>query len=353
MDINKIDENLVLKRVTETDIVWHNPNNAPFSVHGVFYENDEYIRLPRKIAKTISNGVHYLSGFTAGGRIRFVTNSKHIALRVVAPKSFDIMLHMPIAGEYGFSVYVDGKFLSFIAPDQFDIIDKNPIVYDGIIKLDEKTHEIEIYFPLYYTISEVLIGLSSNAIIEKHPPYKHSAPIVFYGSSITQGGCASHAGNDYISILSRWLNSDIINLGFSGSAKGEQEMADYLATLCASIFVIDYDNNAPTVEHLKNTHFKLYETIRKKHALTPIVMISRPNTDTTKDFKARREVIKNTIKRAIDLGDKNVYFIDGETLFGKKDRDACTVDGCHPNDLGFYRMAETIYPMLKNILEEN
>ena len=352
MKLENIDQNLVLSKITEKDVVFMNPLEKPFSIHGVFYENGAYQRMPKEIAKTVSDSVAYLSGFTAGGRIRFRTNSNYIALKVVAPKSFDIMLHMPISGEFGFSVYVDGKYLNFIAPTQFDIIDKDPIVFDGIVKLDGSEHDIEIYFPLYYTISEVFVGVNEGALISESKKYKYQAPIVFYGSSITQGGCASHAGNDYISLLSRWLNSDFINLGFSGSAKGEQEIADYLASLSASIFVIDYDCNAPTVKHLEKTHYNLYETIRKKHPLTPIVMISRPHRKKGEYFDERREVIKNTLKKAKEQGDNNAYFIDGETLFGTKDRDACTIDGCHPNDLGFYRMAETIYPVLKNILEE-
>ncbi len=352
MKLENIDQNLILSKITEKDVVFKNALEKPFSLHGVFHENGAYQRMPKEIAESVSESVGYLSGFTAGGRIRFRTNSEYIALKVVAKKSFDILSLMPISGEFGFSVYIDGKYLNFIAPTQFDIIDKDPIYFDGIVWLDPKEHDIEIYFPLYFTINDVFVGLKEGCSISEHPKYKYQDPIVFYGSSITQGGCASHAGNDYISLLSRWLNSDIINLGFSGSAKGEQEMANYLASLSPSIFVIDYDHNAPTVEHLNKTHYNLYETIRKKHSLTPIVIISKPDIEKKgQNYVERREVIKNTLKKAKELGDKNVYFIDGETLFGTKDRDACTVDDCHPNDLGFYRMAETIYPVLKNILE--
>ncbi len=352
MKLENIDKNLVLSKITEPNVCWTNALESPFSIHGVFFEDGAFRRMPKPVAEKVSESVAYLSEFTAGGRVRFITNSPFIALKVVAPKSFDIMLHMPISGEFGFSIYIDGKYRSFIAPDQFDIIDKDPIYYDGIVHLDGKEHKIEIYFPLYYTISDLLIGLKENSFVDKHPNYTHVAPIVFYGSSITQGGCASHAGNDYIGHLCRWLDSDIINLGFSGSAMGEQVMADYLASLNPSIFFLDYDHNSPTVESLTNTHYNLYSTIREKHPLTPIVFTSKPDFENDKNASVRRDLIKNNFLKAKNQGDNNIYFIDGETLFGSKDRDACTVDGCHPTDLGFYRMAETIYPTLKNILDK-
>ncbi len=352
MKLENIDKNLVLSKVNEPDIKWFNSLENPFSIHGVFYEDNAFRRMPKTVAQKVSDSVAYLSRFTAGGRIRFTTNSNYIALKVVAPKSFDIMLHMPISGEYGFSIYIDGKYRSFIAPDQFDIVDKDPIYFDGIVRLDGKMHNVEVYFPLYYTISEVLIGLNNGASISSHPQYTNSAPIVFYGSSITQGGCASHAGNDYIGHLSRWLDSDIVNLGFSGSAMAEQVMADYLASLNPSIFVLDYDHNAPNIEYLEKTHFNLYKTIRSSLPQTPIVFLTKPDFENDFNEFNRRELIKNNYLTAKEQGDNNVYFIDGETLFGSKDRDACTVDGCHPNDLGFYRMAENIYPTLKNILNK-
>ena len=159
-------------------------------------------------------------------------------------------------------------------------------------------------------------------------------------------------GNDYVNTLSRWLNSDIWNLGFSGGAKGEKVIADYMASLNPSIYVLDYDWNAPDVEHLRATHYPLYQTIRSAHPDTPIVLISKPDFFGRESDVARRQVIMENYQKAKDNGDQNVYFIDGETLFAEKDRYSCTVDTVHPNDLGFYLMAEVIYPVLKGILEK-
>ncbi len=355
MDVKKVDSNFILKNVNRSDIMWRDCKDKPFSVHGIYFDekSDKFIRMPLDVTSSVGETLQYLATFSAGGRIRFKTNSSFIALKVTLVKTFDIMTHMPISGEYGFSIYVDGKYYMFISPTQFDIEGKTDfITFDGILDIDGKDHEIDIYLPLYHSVKEVLVGLEENAQVQSPRAYKHSKPVVFYGSSITQGGCASHAGNDYVSLVARWLDTDVINLGFSGNAKGEQFMADYLATLDVSVFMLDYDHNAPTLEHLKNTHYPLYKTIRSKNPNTPIVFSSRPDFENGSDSGKRRDLIKENYQRALAEGDMFVDFIDGQTLFETEDRDCCTVDGCHPNDLGFYRMAKTILPVLEKWLNK-
>lgn len=163
----------------------------------------------------------------------------------------------------------------------------------------------------------------------------------------------SHPGNSYQNIISRRLNIDYINLGFSGSAMGEPAMAEYMATIPMSVFVSDYDHNTPTYEHLTKTHFALYETIRKKNPDLPYVMVTRPDywnhMDIEERLKRRHHIIDN-YNKALALGDKNVYFIDGKEFFAGKYADMCTVDGTHPNDLGFALMAYRIGAVLEKIL---
>ena len=79
----------------------------------------------------------------------------------------------------------------------------------------------------------------------------------------------------------------------------------------------------------------------------PVIIMTKPDFDSNpEDSTVRREVIRRTYTNALAAGDKNVYFLDGEQFFGNFARDMCTVDGCHPNDLGFLRMAESVYAML-------
>ena len=128
-------------------------------------------------------------------------------------------------------------------------------------------------------------------------------------------------------------------------------MADYINTIDMGAFVYDYDHNAPTVEHLANTHKPFFDRIRGVHPNIPILMMTRPAEVYNNDMKARRDIVKATYNAAVAAGDKNVYFIDGETFYGETDRNLCSVDNCHPNDLGFFRMANTIRPVLKEMLD--
>ena len=372
MNIADIDKNLAYTVITEKDIKWLNARETPFSLHGVSYSEEErcYRRMNKEIAnaKGLGEGVPYLSLCTAGGRLRFKTDSPYLALKCVMPNA-DILEHMTMVGSFGFSVYADGVYQGKYAPIWKNILnplegevakegwwsktERGKVAYDGIRYFSQTgLHDIELYFPLYGGVIELYIGVKDGSKILPPNDYTYTKPVVFYGSSITQGGCASRSSNDYVSTVCRWLDTDYLNLGFSGSAKGERVMVEYLATLAPSVYVIDYDHNAPTVEYLRATHLPLYETLRASHPDTPIVFMTKPDCDYDADAPARREVIYKTYQTAIERGDSNVAFIDGKELFGKENRDACTVDCCHPNDLGFYRMAKTVYPVLKKYLEK-
>ena len=144
------------------------------------------------------------------------------------------------------------------------------------------------------------------------------------------------------------MNINHINLGFSGSGKGEKTMAEYISSLDMSAFVMDYDHNSPSVEHLAETHYDFYKTIRNANPTLPIVIMSKS------DFAAgystnveRRAVIFDTYTKAVAEGDKKVYFIDGESVFRGPYENVCTVDGTHPNDMGFALMADAVEYTLK------
>jgi hypothetical protein len=145
---------------------------------------------------------------------------------------------------------------------------------------------------------------------------------------------------------------DYYNFGFSGNARGDIELAEYISGIDMSIFVYDYDHNAPTPEHLSNTHEPFFKLIREKNPDLPIVMMTRPSITYTEEDKKRREIVRRTYENALSCKDKNVYFIDGESFFGDSDREICTIDRIHPNDLGFYKMASVIEPVIKAILEK-
>ncbi|MFA6103489.1 MAG: SGNH/GDSL hydrolase family protein [Victivallaceae bacterium] len=174
-------------------------------------------------------------------------------------------------------------------------------------------------------------------------------PVLFYGSSITHGGCATRTGNNYAAMLCRAVDAPLINLGFSGSGCGEIAIARAVADLKLSAVVMDYDHNAPSVNHLARTHESFFRALREKQPELPVIIMSKCDFKGTKDEIKRREVIRKTYENAVKAGDKKVWFIDGETLFGSENRDAC---GCHPNDLGFYRIYRAVLPVLQLALKQ-
>ena len=347
--IELIDSNFEVKtKLDEKDIRFYGIRQSPFKIYGVFYESGKFRRLPEAVAKSVNDGVYTLHAHTAGGRVRFKTDSPYIAIHAVM-SGICKMPHFAFTGSAGFDLYIrkdaERYAATFIPP--FDIQDG----YESIVRFDSaEMCEVTVNFPLYSEVCELYIGLKEGSFLGEAEDYKTQKPIVFYGSSITQGGCASRPGTSYESLVSRRLDADYINLGFSGSARGEDEIAEYISALDMSVFVYDYDHNAPTAEHLKNTHEKMFRKIRQAHPELPIVMLSRPKYFLSEEEEKRLGIIKETYENAVADGDKNVYLIDGRDLM-KLAGDEGLVDGSHPNDLGFMSMAETLCEVLKEILQ--
>ena len=352
--ISEIDKNFAVPATVDSEnTVWYDAgeNSEEIVIYGAYSKNP-YLRMPADIAEQVSEGVAALNTNTAGIRARLACDSPYIAIRVEY-ESFGYSPHMTSLNQAGFDLYsADGEECVFVKPlVPPGAISKNQDGYVAVIKGLSGYHDYIINFPCYNDVKRLLIGVSKTAKLGKPRSYRDIAPVVFYGSSITQGGCASRPGLIYQNYLSRWLDIDYINLGFSGNGKAEQIMADYLAGLNMSVFVSDYDHNAPSVEHLKVTHYNLYRTIRAKNPALPYIMISKPDYKRWVEADViKKEIIKESYRRGIEEGDKNLYFIDGESFFGDFERFAHTVDGCHPNDLGFFKMARGIYPTLEKIL---
>jgi hypothetical protein len=324
--------------------------DAPIKVCGIpnFETTKSYRRLPDDVRAAVPS-LEWLGRRAMGGRVCFKTDAE----------SFSVHLEFKtLSFDKGMSIYncqsifvfagqrVHGRFLGLAGPENYEQKVFDATFYKGNNLLED----IVIYLPRNEEVGLVEISVDDSASLCAPTPYKYEKPIVFYGSSITEGGCCCNVSNAYNAIVCRHLDSDFINLGFSGNAKGEIEIADFINTLEMSVFVLDYDHNAPTVLHLKNTHEPFFKRIRKANPFLPVLMMTRPKIAYNEEEKARREVVIQTYNNALAAGDKNVYFLDGETFYGEADRDACTVDTIHPNDLGFYRMAQVIEPVLRKIL---
>lgn len=333
-------------RFDREDIVYVNVLEEPFRVYGLTHDGKQFIRLPEEVARNTNEGVALLFANTAGGRVRFVTDSEYVAIHAEMT-GIGKMGHFAPSGSAGFDLYADNVFTgTFVPPyDQKE-------GYDGILFFDgRKTRAVTVNFPLYSNVTALYIGLRKDAYLAAPAPYRRKTPVVYYGSSITQGGCASRPGLSYQSIVSRALDADYLNLGFSGSCKAEDAMIRYLCSLEMSAFVYDYDHNAPDPAYLAATHEKLLRALRAAQPDLPVLLMSRPKFTLNEDDRRRLRVIETTYDRAKEAGDDNILLLDGPTLMALAG-DEGTVDGCHPNDLGFFSMASAVRMALEKLLPD-
>lgn len=107
VDANLLDENMRQVDADSGQLAWHTPTQAPFSLHGLcFFDEDRvYRRMPVNPAWPLRPEVDALANATAGGQIRFRTDSRVVAVRVqlAGPANMD---HMPATGQCGFDAYV-------------------------------------------------------------------------------------------------------------------------------------------------------------------------------------------------------------------------------------------------------
>ena len=361
-DLSQIDRNFAVETACNLPIRFFCVRNQPFSIHGLCDPSDgaPYHRLPADVAKATNDGVAGLAYQTSGGRVRFRTDSPYLVLKTKM-SYVGLMPHMTLIGSSGLDVYVTtpegeryqgscklswGNDAAIRASEEKGYV--NEIVFDGRYG---GMKDVTVNLPLYNGLDELYVGVSPDARLEAASGYRDLPPTVYYGSSITQGGCASRPGNNYPAILSRKCNVDFLNLGFSGSARGEQAMADYIASLSMSAFVYAYDHNAPSVEHLAATHEPMYQTIRGAHPDIPVIFITRPKPYYNIDEIARRDVVLKTYENALARGER-VYFVDGERVSDILGGDGITVDGCHPNDLGFACVAAALETIFDEIYQK-
>lgn len=326
---------------------FYDAKKAPFRLYGVYHEDGLYRRLPYSVAEATSPSVANLSKATSGGRLRFVVKgSSHIAIHVEGEGkgAWDIS---PITGLHAFDMYSGKNFSSTSRPKTAQTAHEHVFWSDA-----SRENLITLNFPLSGSVSELYIGLDEGAVVTPAPDHALETPILFYGSSITQGMCASRPGMIYQNHLSRWLDFNYTNLGFSGAAKAEPAISAYVASLDPSIFVYDYDHNAWTPEYLESTHERMFLEFRSKHEDTPVLLMSRPNRSSQgSDIYNRMKIVEKTYLNAVNRGDKNVWFIPGCDLLDPELEGNYNVDNTHPNDLGFFSMAKVIRPVLSEMID--
>ncbi|MBM3784086.1 MAG: hypothetical protein FJW30_06975 [Acidobacteria bacterium] len=325
--------------------VWIAPTDPRFEVNGLPWlaENQwELIRLPARAKDSIPPAVWNLGLSPSGGRIRFRTGSTRVAIRLEYPSAPN-MANMHAFGQTGVDLYIDGLYRSTaIAPK--DAAAGKTVEHVFFENVPKQEREITIYLPLYKPVKVLGISLDDGASIAKARRFAQPKPVVYYGTSITQGGCASRSGLSYQAILGRQLNLDFVNLGFSGNGKGEPVVANLVAEIDASAFVLDFAQNNQRVESLREVYEPFLSAIRTKHPATPILAITPIATSSGPErFEDMRQHIRAVVAKKIAEGDKLLTLVEGFTLLGPTQVEGL-VDGVHPNDLGFESMAAGLAP---------
>lgn len=341
--------------IQEKNLAVYNAEHAPFRIHGLYAQKEDglFARMPKEIAERTSKKVGLLYTNTAGARLRFATDSRTVALGAIYPPMiFPSERSVALSGASAccFDLYVDGKHCQILSPTT--LIQRGSVVsfelsdgrYEAFVTFEEKRmRQITLCFPSFVNVSELFVGLDQQADLTEAAPYVNELPVVFYGSSITQGACASRSGNTYPNILSRQFSFDYVNLGFAGACKAEAPIIDYLCQLPMELLVYDYDHNTPSAEYLKETHLPNLRKLREAHPTIPIILLSKPNQHNGKEEALRRmRIIEESYETLRKESAAPVHFLNGQEIFESRDREMMTIDNTHPTDLGFYCMAEAL-----------
>ena len=307
-------------------------------------------RLPERMKSRVREPVWHLAKQPSGGRIRFATDATAVGVRL----DYEQMGHMNNmcrVGQMGVDLYADGEYWRTVFPTES--AQHEELHFDNA---PAGRREICLYLPLYHPVCLLAVGVSDGATIEPPVPFAVERPVAYYGSSITQGGCASRGGLSYQAQVSRWLNLDFVNLGFSGNGQGEPELAGAMAEIEAACHVVDFCQNVATAEELRRVYAPFLSIIRERRPFVPMICVT-PIFCTRESWDAGQQRrlgdMRETIRQAVaDLkagGDQAITVVEGYDLLGPDDREGL-VDATHPNDIGFERMARGLAPVLQEAL---
>lgn len=304
-------------------------------------KENRYDRLPLSYKEIVRKPVWELSKASAGMSIRFLSNSTSISVKWTVLNN-NKMNHMAETGIKGIDLYFnnqgDWQYLNTARPTG---IDNESLLINN---MTGELREFKMFLPLYDGLVNIEVGIDSNSVIKK-PLKNKRKPIVFYGTSITQGGCASRPGMAHTNIISRKLNINCINFGFSGNGRMEQPIAKLISELNPAFYVIECLPNMIDAAQITNRTIPLVKTIRAKRPETPIVFVENfiyePSIlDKKMDGHIHKlnTALKMEYTKMIEEGFDNIYYIDSE--FATGDDHEGTVDGVHFTDLGFIRYAD-------------
>lgn len=327
-----------------------------FPLYGKVSEqtNERYERLPSSLEGVSREPVWYLGRHSAGLFIRFRSNSTSIHARWESTFN-NTMTHMTDTGTKGLDLYalVDGEWRHVCSAQPQGKKSERCI----IANMDPVEREYMLYLSLYDGVKSLEIGVDEGSMLDLPAVDSPSRekPVVMYGTSILQGGCANRPGMAHTNIIGRRLDREVINLGFSGNALLDMEIAELMASVKdPGLYVLDYVPNA-SAQAIDEVGEQFFRIIRDAHPEVPVVFIEDvifPHT--IFDNKILEEVTKKNVaqkrlfKKLKKSGEKRIYYISAEGMIG--DDGEATVDAIHFTDLGAMRYVDHVLPVIKRAL---
>jgi hypothetical protein len=343
---------------SKRDLLWYDARHLDVEGKGWPDTRSFYDRLPARAEKLVRAPVWDLSRHSAGLCVRFTTDATALHARWALTSDRLALPHMPATGVSGLDLYVEtgpGKWrwLGVGQPSQSPV--STALLVGG---LPPGTRNYLLYLPLYNGVRSLEIGIDKRSKLVRPAPRtgEGSKPLVFYGTSITQGGCASRPGMVHTALLGRRLGRPVINLGFSGNGRMEPELAKLLAELDPAVYVLDCLPNM-TAQGVAERVEPFVRTLREARLHTPILLVEDrfyANASLLPALRQHNEqnhaALRKAYERLVKDGCKGLHYLSGELLLGE-DGEA-TVDGSHPTDLGFTRQADAFEAVLRPLLKK-
>lgn len=340
---------------------WENPSNQPFQVVRGQAFCDElkgtYFRLPERAKDKVRQPLWDLSRNSAGLSISFYSNAPTIKVRYKLAGGY-AMPHMPSTGVSGLDLYArDANGKQRWCGFNYHFGDTVTYAFSGISYAtdSQKGYEYQLFLPLYNTVTWMEIGVPIDASF-RFIPSTQEKPIVVYGTSIAQGGCASRPGMAWSNIVGRNIDSPIVNLAFSGNGRLEPELFDLLSEIDAKLYIIDCIPNLNGDEKSKVVYERTLSGVKKlrEKSNAPILLVEHagyPNEYSSEKAKHDYQIGNIELRKAYEALEKEnvpeIYYLTKEQIGMCMD---ATVEGIHPNDLGMQQYADSYISKIREIL---
>lgn len=349
--LDKISDSL--KNYDESDIEYLNLFDYPELFYGTFNFTNKKLDLNRFPKETVDEMKNYealaereMNNYhdsSCGVRLRFFTDSKKIIFKIKLKRKYGL-LKLVNWGSFGFDVYniIENNYVheTVFAPD------------DGYNLFAEEINvpvngQLCIFLPNYNSIEKIYMGIEKDSTVRKLDyPDEGTVPIIFYGNSVTQGAATSHSGNSFPNLVGKKLNNDIINISCSSCCRGSESIAKLIGKLNAKCIVIDYTRNAYTTEFFEQTHEKFYQTLRKYHPNTKVILLTSESFNKWKEYYEFDKIVTKTYSNAVK-NKENTYLINQAELFNEDEYDIISVDNSHYTDYGMNIIAEKICEIIR------